>query len=145
MKKSGREKRVEISLALFMFWCFAGLFQLLTAFSEGMSTKCLTLLPFIFLPIFFPFFLFSLCVSFVISSLSPLFFFLFYATLFYYFLYIFLHVCFTRSFSCLFIAFHCFSFPVPFSFSLLFVSFVTLKHRHSNKKQCLHPFFAQKD
>ena len=55
MKKSGREKRAEISLALFMFLLFCLFISVLTALGQEMSTKCLTLPPSIFC-MYFPFF-----------------------------------------------------------------------------------------
>ena len=137
MKKSGREKRAEISLALFMFLVFCLLFQLLTALSQGMSTKCLTLLPSICLPIFFhsflffPFFPFAfpflaiyiyICISLSLSLSLLLFFSSFYSMLLYS---IILSICFSMlashdlSVIFLIIAFHCFSFSVLFHFSFI--------------------------
>ena len=42
------------------------------------------------------------------------------------------------------IAFHCFSFSVPFCFYLLFVSFITLKHRNSMRNNVCTLVFWQK-
>ena len=70
--KREREKSWE-KLGLSCFWCLVCLFQLLTSLSPGMSTKCLTLLPFIFclyVAIISLFFLFSLCISFPCHFLS---------------------------------------------------------------------------
>ena len=94
MKKNGREKRAEISLALFMFLVFC---LFISAFDSSQprdvdkmsGPPAFYLLAYIFSS-FFPF-----AFPFIISSQSLLLFLLFYATLFYYFLYIFLHVCFT--------------------------------------------------
>ena len=150
MKKSGREKRAEISLAFLCFWCFACLFQLLTSLSQEMSTKCLTLLPFIFAYIFHfsPFFLFFPLRF--LSLLFPLYLFFasFYSMLFYSIIlsvYFSMFVSHDLSVILYIIAFHCFSVSVPFAFLFLFVSFITLKHRNSKTKQCLHLFLQNKN
>ena len=129
MKKSGKEKRAEISLAVFMFLVFC---LFISAFDNSQPRdvdKCLALLPFICLPIFFIIF-----PSFPLRFLSLsfplyLFFFSFYSMLLYSIILCIYFSMFASHdlFNFLIIAFHCFFLSVPFSFFLLFVSFIVFK------------------
>ena len=129
------------------FWCLVCLFQLLTSLSQGMSTKCLTLLPFIF-PIcchYFPFF-----PSFPLHFLSlsfPLYLFFasFYSMLFYsiiFSVYFSMFVSHDLSVTFLYDCLPLFFCLCPFAFLVLLVSFITLKHRNS-KKNNVCAFFAK--
>ena len=146
MKTNGREKRAERSLAFHVFgvlFVYCSFWHLSAqGCRQNVWPSCLFIFClyvaiislFSFFPFAFPFL--------VISSLSLLRFFLLHAILFYYSPCIFLHVCFTWSF-CYFLydclpLFFCLC---PFAFLILFVSFITLKHRNSKKNNVCTSFW----
>ena len=141
MKKSGKEKRIEISMAFYVFGVLLVYFSFWHLSAKGCRQNvwpsCL-LFSCLYFSVLSLFSLLSLCVSFpcrFLSVSSSLF--LIHAILFEYFC-IFLHVCFTWSFCySLYYCLPLFFCLCPFAFLFLFVSFITLKHRNS-KKQCLH-------
>ena len=151
MKKSGREKRAEISLAVFMFLVFC---LFISAFdsSQPRDVDKMSDPPAFYFCLYFsifPFFsLFSLCVSFpchFLSISSSL------LSILCYFILLFSLYISPCLFHMIFLLFFFLLLPsivflsLSLFISLLFVSFITLKHRNSKKKKTMFaPFFEKK-